>query len=214
MTLQFPPMFSERLNRLDDTLSKYEAHPSDDQQAQYLREALVTSCEILRSVDLDDLHDEFQAIYEKAAAEEPKWRNIYLEDDGKFEYFLHTLENQILEHIGLNNTTRERMRNYVHDARYLAPGMSPAKITSALKFLKDDICMEARVERLTAQYLKRKRRKDCIGQQLRKLLRHWRLGWSWQTGCHLSCPLGYLPRWLPRRGRLEAPRNFYSILAP
>jgi hypothetical protein len=162
MTLQFPPMFSERLNRLDDTLSKYEAHPSDDQQAQYLREALVTSCEILRSVDLDDLHDEFQAIYEKAAAEEPKWRNIYLEDDGKFEYFLHTLENQILEHIGLNNTTRERMRNYVHDARYLAPGMSPAKITSALKFLKDDICMEARVERLTAQYKLEKEEKKRL----------------------------------------------------
>jgi hypothetical protein len=152
MTLQFPPMFSERLNRLDDTLNKYESYPDDDQRAQYLREALVTSCEILRSVNLDDLHDEFQAIYEKAAAEEPKWRDVYLGDGDKFEYFLHTIENQILEHVGLHSAARERMLRYVHDARHLAPGMSPAKITRALKFLKDDICMEARVKRLTAQY--------------------------------------------------------------
>jgi hypothetical protein len=151
MTLQSPPMFSERLNKLDDALNKFESHSSNNQQAQYLREALVISCQLLRSIDLDDLHEEFQTIYEKAAAEEPKWRDIYSEDGDKFEYFLHTLENQILEHVGLNHGARKRMRQYVHDARHLAPGMSPAKITRALKFLKDDVCMEARIKRLTAQ---------------------------------------------------------------
>jgi hypothetical protein len=104
--MELPAQFSERINKIDNLLTKFTAAADEKEKEEALRLALVTSCELLRSIDMELLRGRLKEIFAEADASESKWRSIILDDKGHFEFFLKNIEDKFLKHIGLNENAR------------------------------------------------------------------------------------------------------------
>ncbi len=144
--MELPAQFSERINKINSLLMKYEASVSEKEKEESLRLALVMCCEVLRSIDMEALRTSVKDVFAKADKEEPKWREIIIDGDDHFSFFLGVLEEKVFAQVGINENARNRMRHHLESARFLAKEMQPDMIVRAVKYLRDDVCLEARVK--------------------------------------------------------------------
>jgi hypothetical protein len=144
--MELPAQFAERINKLDSLITKYEAAISDDEKESSLRLALVISCELLSSIDMDLLRTTLQGKFNEANETVPRWRDIIIGEDGHFEFFLNKLEDEIFKAAGINENTRNRIRKNLETARAVAGSMQPDVIVRAIEHLRDDVCLEARIK--------------------------------------------------------------------
>jgi len=141
MTFSIPPEFGHRVNRLDDLLIAYKAEVDEGKKRGLLRLAMVTSCEILQSIDKDNLLKSIEEIEEKSNRD-AVFNDIIANND-RFEYFLKNVENKAFEKVGINELARNRMISQLRVARQARATGNIKGLSSAIEHLKYFFCSES-----------------------------------------------------------------------
>jgi hypothetical protein len=144
MDIPLPPQFANRLNMLDVALIDYQSAHQSDKKEEARARMFVLSCEILSSVDIEDLQNKLGEIsFQAGYAEVQKWHEAY------FDEFID-LENSIFEKIGVDAGARSRMAEYTATARGNMSVSVPmpldiGAIGSGIRGLQSEVCRLARI---------------------------------------------------------------------
>lgn len=132
-----------------------------EQKDILLREALVISCDVLSSIDLDALQRRIERVLGEADQTTPGWKDKIIGDSDHFNYFLQNVESKILDGAGLDDRVRERILRDLRVARKLClsrvKSVDAKETIMALFHLKHDICK-----------LKEEKKKEAIKEQSEK----------------------------------------------
>jgi hypothetical protein len=120
MAYELPHDFAQQVNDIDIHLNKYEASVVPEEKDELLRYALVVSCNMLSSIDKGGLQETAQDIIEVATRQNQHWHHEIIADRTHYHYFLHTIENRILEAAGVEDHARNRIINNLEKVRRLA----------------------------------------------------------------------------------------------
>jgi hypothetical protein len=144
MTFYLSPSFKKRVDEIDAQLTTFESSHNRIEQKRALRTALVNSCALLSSLDVQELRLEIDRIYRKAG----NWTEI-ISQDSHFEYFLSMAEGKLLENMKLSVKSRARILNNLRKVKAqfttkeIIAKRESTEIVKCIEDLKADICHEA-----------------------------------------------------------------------
>jgi hypothetical protein len=143
MDIPLPPQFANRMNMLDAALIDYQSAHQSDKKDEARARIFVISCEILNSVNVDDLSSKLDEIYSRS--------NLQAITEGHDNYFdeFIDLEMSIFEKIGVDAGARSRIAEYMARARgsLYPPSMPPGLlgIAEGINELKSEVCRLSRI---------------------------------------------------------------------
>jgi hypothetical protein len=150
MAFSLPPRFVEDTNVLIELFHNYEASTVKPQRDEFLRGALVRSCALLSSINLNELKLQLDAIYADATIYEREqirtmsWARAMFGDGGHFEYFLTNVESGVLRAVGINTVNRDWILKELRTLRQRVltevQRLTPILIINAISDLRNDIC--------------------------------------------------------------------------
>ena len=179
MPFSLPPNFVNNVNDIADALRDYEVDIDDKAKDTHLRRALVTACTTLRSIDLVELQNEIERVFQKAEEKNPSWQHEILDtvdDLGRhthFDFFLNKVEAAVLTALGVNDWASRRILMLLRELRPNPEqrlSITPAGIKERMSKLTEEVCSLSeewiqRGERAAAEEARQKARKvvnDCF----------------------------------------------------
>lgn len=109
MAIELPSGFGRRVNDLDLYIREVQAAVDVSEKARLRRLALVTACDLLRSVDDRNLDHALREILDAPGSQTRTDAKHLLEDRRAFNFFLHRIEDGLFEVAGLAPRTRARV---------------------------------------------------------------------------------------------------------
>jgi hypothetical protein len=144
MASVLPNNFGERASKIGEWLLDYEASNDDDEKDDLLRRTLVYCCDLLKSINLQELEREIGEVFTNADRQVPGWRQKIIGDVDHFKFFMENVEDKILKATGVSECARSRIKHELFKVRVFAErqGANPgsAEIIGAIANLRDEVC--------------------------------------------------------------------------
>jgi hypothetical protein len=146
MTIELPASFAPRVNSLVACLDRYDDPAralSDSERVNLQREALSLCCALLGSVNLDQLQETLQRLFAAGDESLRQQAAAILRTSDLYRLF-EIMEGELLERVGLNFPTRERILALLSSVRYEAADqvtrLEPKEVVASIAELKTWIC--------------------------------------------------------------------------
>jgi hypothetical protein len=140
MSLDLPASFGPRVNSLVHCLDRYESAVSASEKEGLQREALSICCNLLGSLDLDQLQDRLQGIL----ATLPRDQAAKILEDTRLYDLFEVMEDELLHRAGIGFAARDRilavLRSVRYEAAHEAAKLDAKEIVASTAELKMWIC--------------------------------------------------------------------------
>lgn len=143
MAFSLPAGFKTEVNEFAKQVREFEAAVDENDKRVKLRLALISACRLLSSIDLQQLQVRLDEIYGKSAAT-PDWQEKILGNEPHFAFFLENVEGGILDAIGIDADTRNRILHELKNLREPAATVNHRELWSGIVLsiasLRRDVC--------------------------------------------------------------------------
>lgn len=164
---QLPPLFAERLNKLDDVLTRLQGTSKQAEKENLAIEVYCLSCRILASVNPNTLEYCMKDEFQKLSGDYTSLKSLMATH---FEGFL-SIEMEALEDIGLNDSSRARVAEIIKSVRDAISDKEPQAIKDGIIRLREETCALCRVSKRSDRWIEKIERDPNPGRNWEKVLR-------------------------------------------